>query len=68
MPAVVVYHGFLSSAVGGRSDAGIETTSSSFSHFGVPYKSSGPGLMLSNEKRQRHTMLVDDVSFLATQT
>ena len=40
----------------------------SFSHFGVPYKSSGPGLMLSNEKRQRHTMLVDDVSFLATQT
>ena len=40
----------------------------SFSHFGVPYKSSGPGLMLSNEKRQRHTMLVDDVSFLTTQT
>ena len=40
---------------------------SSFSHFGVPYKSSGPGLMLSNEKRQRHTMLVDDVSFLTTQ-
>ena len=33
-----------------------------FSHFRVPYKSSGPGLMLSNEKRQRHTMLVDDVS------
>ena len=39
-----------------------------FSHFRVPYKSSGPGLMLSNEKRQGHTMLVDDVSFLATQT
>ena len=35
-----------------------------FSHFRVPYKSSGPGLMLSNEKRQGHTMLVDDVSSL----
>ena len=38
-----------------------------FSHFRVPYKSSGPGLMLSNEKRQGHTMLVDDVSSLRPQ-